>query len=82
MNLNNYLVLNIYTLAMELIERPHMRTVHYLNSISFETFKTDCINDATNTGKPKPNMKEIQTWYTILKQFCKTNIKTKTYFRT
>lgn len=62
---------------MELIERPNMRTIHYLNSISFETFKTDCINDATSSGKPKPIMKDIQTWYSLLKQFCKTNIKTK-----
>lgn len=62
---------------MELIERPNMRTVHYLNSISFETFKTDCINDATSSGKPKPIMKDIQTWFSLLKQFCKTNIKTK-----
>lgn len=62
---------------MELIERPNMKTIHYLNSISFEVFKTDCINDATSSGKPKPSMKDIQTWYTLLKQFCKTNIKTK-----
>jgi hypothetical protein len=62
---------------MELIERPNMRTVHYLNSISFETFKTDCINDATNSGQQKPILKDIQTWYSVLKQFCKTNIKTK-----
>lgn len=62
---------------MELIERPNLRTVHFLNSISFETFKADCINDAVDSGKPKPNIKDIQTWYSTLKQFCKTNIKTK-----
>jgi hypothetical protein len=62
---------------MELIERPNMRTVHYLNSISFESFKNDCINDATSSGKQKPIQKDIQTWYSLLKQFCKTNIKTK-----
>lgn len=70
----------LYTLAktkMELIERPNMKTIHYLNSISFEVFKTDCINDAINNGSNKPTQKDIQTWYSLLKQFCKTNIKTK-----
>jgi len=62
---------------MELIERPNMRTVHYLNSISFETFKNDCIAKATELGEQKPTIKDIQTWYSLLKQFCKTNIKTK-----
>lgn len=62
---------------MELIERPNLRTVHYLNSISFDAFKDDCIDDAIAIGKPKPNIKDIQSWYSTLKQFCKTNIKTK-----
>ena len=78
-HINKYLML-IYTLGktkMELIERPNMKTIHYLNSISFEIFKTDCINDAISNGTTKPIQKDIQTWYSLLKQFCKTNIKTK-----
>ena len=31
---------------MEIIERPNMTAVKFLNSIKYETFKTDCINDA------------------------------------
>eukprot|EP01041_Mallomonas_annulata_P008320 gene8320-17126_t len=62
---------------MELIEQPNMTAVHYLNSISYATFKNDCIDDAEVKGEKKPTEKDIKTWYSILKQFCKTNIKTK-----
>jgi len=62
---------------MELIERPNLDAVHYLNSIAFEKFRDDCFNDATLRGEKKPTMKDIKTWFSILKQFCKTNIKTK-----
>lgn len=62
---------------MELIERPNEKAVHYLNSIPFETFRDDCFHDASLRGEKKPSMKDIKTWYSILKQFCKTNIKTK-----
>lgn len=62
---------------MELIERPNEPAVYYLNSISFETFRDDCFHDATLRGEKKPTMKDIKTWYSILKSFCKTNIKTK-----
>jgi hypothetical protein len=62
---------------MELVERPDMRAVHFLNSISFDCFKAECIRDAEIKHEKKPTLKDIQTWYTILKQFCKTNIKTK-----
>ena len=62
---------------MELIERPDLTAVHYLNSISFETFKNDCLREAEDAGTKKPTMINIKTWYSILKQFCKTNIKTK-----
>lgn len=62
---------------MELIERPNMTAVHYLNSISYNDFKNDCINDAIENGEKKPVEKDMKTWYSVLKQFCKTNIKTK-----
>jgi len=62
---------------MELIERPNLDAVYYLNSISFETFRDDCIYDAKKNGETPPLLKDIKQWYTILKQFCKTNIKTK-----
>lgn len=62
---------------MELIERPNQDAVYYLNSISFETFRDDCISDAEMKGDKKPTPKDIKQWHTILKQFCKTNIKTK-----
>eukprot|EP01036_Dinobryon_divergens_P037023 gene37023-48324_t len=47
---------------MELIERPNMTAVHYLNSISYATFKNDCIDDAEVKGEKKPTEKDIKTW--------------------
>ena len=62
---------------MELIERPNMKAVHFLNSITFEKFRQDCIDDAVKTGDKKPKETDMKTWYNLQKQFCKTNIKTK-----
>jgi len=62
---------------MELIERPNMRAVHYLNSISYDKFRKDCIDDALKNEEKRPKETDIKTWYDLLKQFCKTNIKTK-----
>ena len=62
---------------MEFIERPNQTAIHYLNSISFEQFRDDCIYDAKISGSTTPLLKDIKQWHTILKQFCKTNIKTK-----
>ena len=62
---------------MELIERPNLTAVKFLNSISYETFKQDCIGDAEKNVDKKPTDKDIKTWYNVLKQFCKTNLKTK-----
>ena len=36
---------------MELIERPNMRAVHYLDAIQFKDFKQDCIDDAVRNKK-------------------------------
>ena len=62
---------------MELIERPNLTAVKYLNSIKYEVFKNDCIHNAEMNGDKKPSEKDMKTWYSILKQFCKTNLKTK-----
>jgi hypothetical protein len=62
---------------MELIERPNFNAVLYLKSISFDTFKNDCIREAEDADEKPPSMKDIKTWYSILTQFCKANIKTK-----
>jgi hypothetical protein len=62
---------------MELIERPNFNAVLYLKSISFEKFQNDCINEAEMIGEKPPLLKDMKTWYSILTQFCKTNIKTK-----
>lgn len=62
---------------MELIERPCMRAVNYLNSISYAEFRNDCVKDATDNGGKKPTEKDMKTWFSLLQQFCKTNMKTK-----
>jgi hypothetical protein len=62
---------------MELIERPNFNAVLFLKSITFEQFKNECINEAEERGEKPPPLKDIKTWYSILMQFCKTNIKTK-----
>lgn len=62
---------------MELIEKPCLKAVHYLNSITYSEFKNDCITESTNSGSKKPTDKDMKTWFSILQQFCKTNIKTK-----
>lgn len=62
---------------MELIERPNLTAVKYLNSIKYGVFKNECIHDAEINGDKKPCEKDIKTWYSVLKSFCKTNLKTK-----
>ena len=62
---------------MKLIERPNLTAVKYLNTIKFDTFKSNCFHEAEINGEKKPSTKDIKTWFSILKQFCKTNLKTK-----
>ena len=62
---------------MELIERPNLSAVKYLNSIKYDVFKNNCIHDAEINGEKKPPETNMKTWYSILKHFCKTNLKTK-----
>jgi len=62
---------------MEIIERPNMRAVHYLNSIKFKDFKQDCLDDAKTKQETIPKEPDIKAKYSFIKQFCKTHIKTK-----
>lgn len=62
---------------MELIERPNLNAVHFLNAIQYKQFSDDCINEAELNGEKAPTQKDMKTWYSILKQYCKTVIKTK-----
>ena len=62
---------------MELIERPNLKAVKFLYSITYKQFKTACLNEAEMNGEKKPKETDMKTWYYILQQFCKTNIKTK-----
>jgi len=62
---------------MELIERLNLTAVKYLNSIKYDVFKNNCVHDAEINGEKKPKEKDVKTWYSILKSFCKTNLKTK-----
>ena len=48
---------------MELIERPNLKAVKFLNSIPYETFKNDCVNSAEENGEKKPNEKDINQSY-------------------
>ena len=62
---------------MELIERPDLNAVNYLSSIKYDDFRKKCIDSANENGEKRPTEKDMKTWYSILQQFCKTNIKTK-----
>jgi hypothetical protein len=54
---------------MELIEKHDLRKIHYLNSLTFKQYKDYC-----PSGK---NDEERKIQFNILKEFCKTNIKTR-----
>ena len=60
---------------MELIERPDLNVVKYLFSIKYVDFRSDCIDNAYDKGEKRPTEKDMKTWYSILQQFCKTNLK-------
>lgn len=62
---------------MELIERPNLKAVKYLYSISYKEFKNSCINEAEMSGDKKPKEVDMKVWYKQLQQFCITNLKTK-----
>lgn len=54
---------------MELIEKHDLRKIHYLNSLTFKQYKDYC-----SFGK---NDEERKIKFNLLKEFCKTNIKTR-----
>lgn len=54
---------------MELTERTDLRSIHYLNSLTYDNFKTYMKCSATEAEKKQK--------YDNLKQFCKTNIKAR-----
>lgn len=62
---------------MNLSERPNLDAVQFLDSISLKQFTTDCVREAELNGEKPPNIKDIKTWHTVLKQFCKSHIKNK-----
>lgn len=62
---------------MELIERPNLRAVHYLNSIKYEDFSADCKANALRTGDKPPKKEDIKVWFSQLRKFCNTTLKTK-----
>jgi hypothetical protein len=55
---------------MELIEQHDLKKIHYLNSLSFKEFKALC-------GTSCKNEEDRKIQFNILKEFCKTNIKTR-----
>lgn len=69
---------NLYIIyKMEFIEKVPLRPIYYLARISYDDFRQDCLNDAVFKGLSKPKEKDIRTWFNILQQFCRCNIKTK-----
>lgn len=57
---------------MELTEHIELRPIHWLSQITYIDFAKDCIKNSPNKLKES----DIKQWFTILQQFCKTNIKT------
>ena len=62
---------------MELIERPNLRAVKYLNTITLNQFKKERYASADKKGNKHPPTEEINKQFNVLKQFCRTVIKTK-----
>jgi hypothetical protein len=56
---------------MEFTECLPLQTIQWLSQLSYSDFVEKCI-----TKKTKSNAKDNETRYTVLQQFCKTNLKT------
>ena len=56
---------------MEFIERLLLRPIHWLAQMSYAEFVAQCLNPAKKHTK-----EECKTKYSILQQFCQTNLKT------
>jgi len=56
---------------MEITERLPLKPIHWLSQLSYSEFVDKCLN------KDKKHTKEeCKTKYSILQQFCQTNLKT------
>jgi hypothetical protein len=62
---------------MELIERVPLREVHFLNSLTFETYRIMVSNNYKSTNTKTPSIKDQRVLYDKIKQFCKSVIKTR-----
>lgn len=62
---------------MELIERPDFRATHFLNSIPYDTFRNQCIDDADINKIERPTDDDCQVWFKQLKGFCRSVIESK-----
>lgn len=62
---------------MELIERPNLRAVHYLNSILFDKYRNEWITRANIDGTNIPSNEDVLQSFNVLKSYCKSAIKTK-----
>ena len=56
---------------MELIERLPLKPIHWLAQMSYTEFVAQCLNPTKKHTK-----EECKTKYSILQQFCQTNLKT------
>ena len=56
---------------MELTERLPLKTIHWLSQLSYIEFVEKCLNN-----DEKHTKEECKTKYSILQQFCQTNLKT------
>ena len=56
---------------MELTERIPLKPIHWLSQLSYTEFVERCLNKAKKHTK-----EECKTKYSILQQFCQTNLKT------
>ena len=57
---------------MELIERLPVKPIHWLSQLSYTEFVERCLNK-----DEKHTKEECKTKYSILQQFCQTNLKTE-----
>ena len=56
---------------MELTERLSLKPINWLSQLSYSAFVEECLNK-----NKKHTKEECKTKYSILQQFCKTNLKT------
>ena len=56
---------------MEITERLPLKPIHWLSQLSYTEFIEKCLNK-----EKKHTIEECKTKYSILQQFCKTNLKT------